>query len=100
MHRAAQHAEKEASNAAASAASASSQGKGSKAKTKKEGFADSAGSLPDVLCVIQVAFEGRISKHTLGEQLSRGRSSAGDLIPWTLSQQFGDDAFAQLCGAR
>lgn len=25
---------------------------------------------------------------------------AGDLIPWTLSQQFQDDGFAQLSGAR
>ena len=33
-------------------------------------------------------------------QLSRGHRSAGDLIPWTLSQQFGDSNFAQLSGAR
>jgi len=32
--------------------------------------------------------------------MARGRSAAGDLIPWTLAQQFGDDNFAQLCGAR
>jgi N-acetyltransferase 10 len=48
----------------------------------------------------QVAFEGRIAPATLGAHLARGRSAAGDLIPWTLAQQFGDDNFAQLCGAR
>jgi hypothetical protein len=47
-----------------------------------------------------MAFEGRLSRESLGESLSRGQSSAGDLIPWTLSQQFSDDAFGQLAGAR
>jgi len=84
---------------AAAAASSSADGGDSK-KQKKKQLQLEAGLLPDVLCVVQVAFEGRISKATLGENLSRGRSQAGDLIPWTLSQQFGDDAFAQLCGAR
>ena len=32
--------------------------------------------------------------------LSRGRRAAGDLIPWTLSQQFTDNNFASLSGAR
>ena len=59
-----------------------------------------AGRLPDVLCVVQVAFEGRISRQTLGDNMARGRSTAGDLIPWSLSMQFGDDGFATLCGAR
>ena len=60
----------------------------------------SGGRLPDVLCVVQVAFEGRISKQTLSDNTARGRSAAGDLIPWSLSMQFGDDGFATLCGAR
>ena len=33
-------------------------------------------------------------------QLARGHRAAGDLIPWTISQQFGDSKFAQLSGAR
>jgi N-acetyltransferase 10 len=59
-----------------------------------------ADSLPDVLAVIQVALEGKISRKTVEAQLARGHRSAGDLIPWTISQQFGDSKFAQLSGAR
>lgn len=57
-------------------------------------------SLPDVLAVVQVAMEGQISKKAVKAQLARGHRSAGDLIPWTISQQFGDSSFAQLSGAR
>ncbi|KAL7576417.1 hypothetical protein ACA910_018221 [Epithemia clementina (nom. ined.)] len=57
-------------------------------------------SLPDILAVIQVALEGKISRKAVEAQLARGHRSAGDLIPWTLSQQFGDSKFAQLSGAR
>lgn len=57
-------------------------------------------SLPDVLAVIQVALEGKISRKSVEAQLARGHRAAGDLIPWTVSQQFGDSNFAQLSGAR
>lgn len=57
-------------------------------------------SLPDILAVIQVALEGKISRKAVEAQLARGHRSAGDLVPWTLSQQFGDSKFAQLSGAR
>lgn len=59
-----------------------------------------ANSLPDVLAVVQVALEGKISRKAVEAQLARGHRSAGDLIPWTISQQFGDSKFAQLSGAR
>jgi N-acetyltransferase 10 len=59
-----------------------------------------ADSLPDILAVVQVALEGRISRKAVEAQLARGHRSAGDLIPWTISQQFGDSKFAQLSGAR
>lgn len=59
-----------------------------------------APSLPDVLAIVQVALEGRISRKAVEAQLARGHRSAGDLIPWTISQQFGDSKFAQLSGAR
>jgi N-acetyltransferase 10 len=59
-----------------------------------------ANSLPDVLAVVQVALEGKISRKAVEAQLARGHRSAGDLIPWTLAQQFGDSKFAQLSGAR
>lgn len=61
---------------------------------------DADDSLPDILAVVQVALEGMISRKAVEAQLSRGHRSAGDLIPWTISQQFGDSNFAQLSGAR
>jgi len=57
-------------------------------------------SLPDILAVVQVALEGKISRKAVEAQLARGHRSAGDLIPWTIAQQFGDSKFAQLSGAR
>ena len=59
-----------------------------------------ANSLPDVLAVVQIALEGKISRKSVEAQLARGHRSAGDMIPWTVSQQFGDSKFAQLSGAR
>ncbi|XP_064600007.1 RNA cytidine acetyltransferase-like [Liolophura sinensis] len=56
--------------------------------------------LPEVLCVLQVCFEGEISKQTIMNSLSRGQRAAGDLIPWTVSQQFQDNDFPGLSGAR
>lgn len=56
--------------------------------------------LPEPLCVIQVALEGEISKQTILNSLSRGQRAGGDLIPWLVSQQFQDDGFAGLSGAR
>ena len=60
----------------------------------------SATALPDVLAVIQVCLEGRISRDSMRAALARGGRASGDLIPWTLSQQFQDDGFAGLSGAR
>jgi len=57
-------------------------------------------TIPDIIAVVQVALEGQISKKAVQAQLARGHRSAGDLIPWTISQQFGDSNFAQLSGAR
>lgn len=59
------------------------------------------GSLPEVLCFIQVCLEGEISKESIINSLSRGkRAASGDLIPWTVSRQFNDNNFASLSGAR
>jgi len=49
---------------------------------------------------MQVCLEGAISQGTVMKSLSRGKRSSGDLIPWTLSQQFVDHEFAGLSGAR
>ncbi|KAL5596538.1 hypothetical protein BROUX41_006764 [Berkeleyomyces rouxiae] len=62
--------------------------------------ADGAQKLPEPLCVVQVALEGQISKQSILNSLSRGQRPAGDLIPWLVSQQFQDDEFAGLSGAR
>ncbi|KAE9973442.1 killer toxin resistant protein [Venturia inaequalis] len=56
--------------------------------------------LPEPLCVLQVALEGQISRESVLNSLSRGQREAGDLIPWLVSQQFQDDEFAGLSGAR
>jgi len=48
----------------------------------------------------QVALEGNISKQSVLDNLSRGKMAGGDLIPWTISQQYQDDDFASLSGAR
>lgn len=53
------------------------------------------------LCVVlQVAFEGQISKQSIQSELAKGNKASGDLIPWTVSQQFNDSDFAGLSGAR
>jgi N-acetyltransferase 10 len=57
-------------------------------------------TLPEPLVVLQVAMEGRISKDVILEALARGERAGGDLIPWLMAQQFQDDDFAMLSGAR
>ncbi|KAF4759739.1 hypothetical protein HAV15_007611 [Penicillium sp. str.  len=61
---------------------------------------EGATKLPEPLCVIQVALEGRISRQSVLNSLSRGQRAGGDLIPWLVSQQFQDENFASLSGAR
>lgn len=56
--------------------------------------------IPDPLCVVQLALEGEISKESVRRSLSRGQRAGGDLIPWLISQQFQDEEFASLSGAR
>jgi len=60
----------------------------------------SSTSLPEVLCVVQVCLEGEISRGSIMAGLQRGQRASGDLIPWTMAQQFQDDNFPQLSGAR
>lgn len=57
-------------------------------------------TLPDPIVVIQICMEGAISKKIAMQSLSRGIRQAGDLIPWVVSQQFQDDDFTSLSGAR
>ncbi|KAH0557643.1 RNA cytidine acetyltransferase isoform X1 [Cotesia glomerata] len=63
-------------------------------------FDASSTSLPEILVVIQVCLEGEIRKSTVTNSLGRGQKAAGDLIPWTLAQNFQDENFPSLSGAR
>jgi len=62
--------------------------------------ANSTDGLPDILCAIQVCFEGDINTQTIRDNLKRGLRPSGDLIPWTVSEQFQDQSFASLSGIR
>eukprot|EP01114_Cavostelium_apophysatum_P015200 TRINITY_DN4099_c0_g1_i2.p1 TRINITY_DN4099_c0_g1~~TRINITY_DN4099_c0_g1_i2.p1 ORF type:complete len:1031 (-),score=293.42 TRINITY_DN4099_c0_g1_i2:2-3094(-) len=59
-------------------------------------------TLPEILCAIQVAMEGNIQQNKVTSVLSGGsdKTPDGDLIPWTMAQQFQDSGFASLQGAR
>ncbi|KAI8998369.1 GNAT acetyltransferase 2-domain-containing protein [Gaertneriomyces semiglobifer] len=59
-----------------------------------------ATTLPEPLCVIQVCLEGSIAKGAALSSLHKGVRASGDLIPWVITQQFQDDDFATLSGAR
>lgn len=63
-------------------------------------IAEDANKLPEPLCVLQVTLEGRISRQSVLNSLSRGQRAGGDLIPWLVSQQFQDSEFAGLSGSR
>ncbi|XP_014448561.1 RNA cytidine acetyltransferase [Tupaia chinensis] len=57
-------------------------------------------ALPQVLAVVQVCLEGQISRQSILSSLSRGKKASGDLIPWTVSEQFQDPDFGGLSGGR
>ncbi|XP_030629872.1 RNA cytidine acetyltransferase [Chanos chanos] len=57
-------------------------------------------ALPEVLAVVQVCLEGEISRQSILNSLSRGKKASGDLIPWTVSEQFQDPDFGSLSGGR
>jgi N-acetyltransferase 10 len=50
--------------------------------------------------VNQVCLEGQVSKNSVVDGLSRGKRASGDLIPWTVAQQYQDHDFPMLSGAR
>ena len=49
---------------------------------------ENQGHLPEVLVVVQVCLEGEISKLSVDSSMQRGKRASGDLIPWTIAQQF------------
>ncbi|XP_055833006.1 RNA cytidine acetyltransferase 1-like [Solanum dulcamara] len=61
---------------------------------------ESENRLPDILSVIQVCLEGQISQESAKSALRQGRQPFGDQIPWKFSQQFANDVFPSLSGAR
>nr|XP_043632859.1 RNA cytidine acetyltransferase 2-like [Erigeron canadensis] len=61
---------------------------------------ESKNQLPDILCVIQVCLEGKISKASAMRSLSAGHQPHGDQIPWKFCEQFRDKDFPSLSGAR
>ncbi|KAG0484369.1 hypothetical protein HPP92_008448 [Vanilla planifolia] len=61
---------------------------------------ESQNQLPDILCVIQVCLEGKISMKSTLQSLAAGHSPSGDQIAWKICQQFQEVAFPSLSGAR
>ncbi|KFG50794.1 ATPase (DUF699) protein, partial [Toxoplasma gondii FOU] len=55
-------------------------------------------TVPDIYCAVQVSIEGHLSKQAIQQALGRGLRPSGDLIPWTLAQQFADEDFGALTG--
>ena len=62
--------------------------------------ASGSSSLPDILCVVQIAFEGFISAKSVQSEIAKGNKASGDMIPWSIAQQFNDNEFSSLSGAR
>lgn len=56
--------------------------------------------MEDTYLSLQVCLEGEISKDTILNSLSRGKRASGDMIPWTISQQYNDSEFGSLSGGR
>ena len=56
--------------------------------------------LPDILCAIQVCYEGDLSNESVTRQLTHGQRSSGDLIPWTIAQTYQDYTFGKMTGVR
>ncbi|KAL7089884.1 hypothetical protein ACP275_12G004500 [Erythranthe tilingii] len=61
---------------------------------------ESKNHLPEILCVLQISFEGKISHKSALKSLSDGRQPSGDQIPWKFCEQFRDTVFPSLSGAR
>lgn len=55
--------------------------------------------LPDVLVALELSLEGNLSVEGIAA-FQRGIKPSGDLIPWNVREQFLDQEFPQLAGAR
>ena len=56
--------------------------------------------LPDIYAAIQIAEEGGIPSQTVQYQMNHGYTPAGDLIPWTIGENFQDLNFPSKTGIR
>ena len=56
--------------------------------------------LPDVFCAIQISYEGRLNKSYISECIQKSLRPSGDLIPWTIIEQYQDHSFGELSGIR
>ncbi len=56
--------------------------------------------MPDILCAVQLALEGNLSGANIKTNSERGIKPSGDLIPWTIREQFQDSNFPKLSGGR
>lgn len=55
----------------------------------------------DIYCVVQFSMEGRLKSQDVQRSLaSRELKPSGDMISWCLVEQFQDEQFASLAGAR
>jgi len=61
---------------------------------------ETSSTLPEILCVVQIALEGAISQKSAHATLAAGLSPQGDLIPWTMATQFQDEGFPSFTGVR
>ncbi|KAK7260063.1 hypothetical protein RIF29_25804 [Crotalaria pallida] len=61
---------------------------------------ESKNQLPDIMCVIQVCLEGKISRVSAMKSLNKSLKPSGDQIPWKFSEQFRDLDFPSLSGGR
>ncbi|KAK7260074.1 hypothetical protein RIF29_25820 [Crotalaria pallida] len=57
---------------------------------------ESKNQLPDIMCVIQVCLEGKISRVSAMKSLNKSLKPSGDQIPWKFSEQFRDLDFPSL----
>ena len=56
--------------------------------------------IPEIYAAIQVCEEGGIGKDVVLNNSKRGYKPSGDLIPWTMSENFQDNEFPNMVGVR
>ena len=61
---------------------------------------DNAKGIPEIYAAIQICEEGGIGKDIVANNSKRGYKPSGDLIPWTISENYQDNEFPNLLGVR